>query len=83
MLLSTSKASSEHPQVCTPAFDGCRSRHTLCPPDASGFHQEARCIREGGRDRVWEYVPARINVSTLIARKFCKHAIALSRIRQG
>lgn len=25
-----------HPQVCTPAFYGCRSKSTICPPGASG-----------------------------------------------
>ena len=67
MLLSTSIASPEHPQVCTPAFDGCQLKYTVCPPDASRYHQEARSVRRGEGSCLWEYVPASTRVSKLIA----------------
>ena len=67
MLLSTSIASPEHPQVCTPAFDGCQLKYTVCPPDASRSHQETWGVRGVQGVRMEENVPARSKVSTLVA----------------
>lgn len=42
MLVSTSNASSKHPQVCTPAFDGCPVEvYVMSARRIKGFHQEA------------------------------------------
>lgn len=42
MLVSTSNASPKHPQVCTPAFDGCPVEvYVMSARRIKGFHQEA------------------------------------------
>jgi hypothetical protein len=48
MLVSTSNASSKHPQVCTPAFDGCPVEvYVMSARRIKGFHQEAKgCSRD-------------------------------------
>jgi len=46
-----------HPQVCTPVFDGCQSRSTICPPGAS-----RGLIRKGGWFGAWTRSPVGVYV---------------------
>jgi len=76
MLLSTSIASSEHPQVCTPAFDGCQLRYTVCPPDASRSHQEAGGMFAGRKGFQWRKMYLRDpKLAHCSHEMICKYAI--------
>ena len=69
MLVSTSNASSKHPQVCTPAFDGCPVEvYVMSARRIKGFHQEAGGYSRSAKGSSDGICTCKSTVSTLIAK---------------